>query len=219
MSVGLVSVELSKPSSDRPTRLEVTVAGYQGDAITARRGLQSDDPIVRGSALSALQRLAILNDKVLVLALRDPDWRVARRAAELAAYIATSDRAVDDALVELLCGTNATLIEVAAWSLGERHEEAVDSPLVESVVRSLANLATSHAEALVREAAVAALGSIGDDRGRVAVIAATNDKATVRRRAVLALAAFDGPDVDAALELAKRDRDWQVRQAAEDLSE
>jgi hypothetical protein len=34
---------------------------------------------------------------------------------------------------------------------------------------------------------------------------------------VLALAAFDGPEVDAALEAASTDRDWQVRQAAEDL--
>jgi len=39
----------------------------------------------------------------------------------------------------------------------------------------------------------------------------------VRRRAVLALAPFDGPEVDAALALAHDDRDWQVRQAAEDL--
>jgi hypothetical protein len=34
---------------------------------------------------------------------------------------------------------------------------------------------------------------------------------------VLALAPFDGPEVDAALERALTDRDWQVRQAAEDL--
>jgi hypothetical protein len=34
---------------------------------------------------------------------------------------------------------------------------------------------------------------------------------------VLALAPFEGPDVDAALARALEDRDWQVRQAAEDL--
>jgi hypothetical protein len=34
---------------------------------------------------------------------------------------------------------------------------------------------------------------------------------------VLALAPFEGPDVDAALSQAASDRDWQVRQAAEDL--
>jgi hypothetical protein len=40
----------------------------------------------------------------------------------------------------------------------------------------------------------------------------------VRRRAVLALAAFEGPEVDAALEAARSDRDWQTRQGAEDLT-
>jgi hypothetical protein len=39
----------------------------------------------------------------------------------------------------------------------------------------------------------------------------------VRRRAVLALSAFDGPEVEAALERLAADRDRQVRQAAEDL--
>jgi len=34
---------------------------------------------------------------------------------------------------------------------------------------------------------------------------------------VLALAPFDGPAVDAAIAKALTDRDWQVRQAAEDL--
>jgi HEAT repeat protein len=39
----------------------------------------------------------------------------------------------------------------------------------------------------------------------------------VRRRAVISLAPFDSPDVTAALRAALSDRDWQVRQAAEDL--
>ena len=34
----------------------------------------------------------------------------------------------------------------------------------------------------------------------------------------IALAPFDGPEVDAALARALEDRDWQGRQAAEDLS-
>ena len=74
------------------------------------------------------------------------------------------------------------------------------------------------AEAMVREAAVAALGAIGDDRGLPAILAGCVDKAAVRRRAVLALAPFDGPQVEAALAAALEDRDWQVRQAAEDLA-
>jgi HEAT repeat protein len=69
----------------------------------------------------------------------------------------------------------------------------------------------------VREAAVAALGAIGDTAGLPAILAATRDKPAVRRRAVIALAPFDGPEVEAALRTALGDRDWQVRQAAEDL--
>ena len=70
----------------------------------------------------------------------------------------------------------------------------------------------------MREAAVAALGSVGDKAGLPAVLAATTDKPAIRRRAVVALAAFEGPEVEAALRRAMDDRDWQVRQIAEDLS-
>jgi HEAT repeat protein len=53
--------------------------------------------------------------------------------------------------------------------------------------------------------------------GWPAILAGCSDKPAVRRRAVLALAPFDGPEVQAALERALSDRDWQVRQGAEDL--
>ena len=64
---------------------------------------------------------------------------------------------------------------------------------------------------------MAALGAIGDPAGLPAVLAALDDKPAVRRRAAVALAAFDGPSVDAALHRCLEDRDWQVRQVAEDL--
>jgi HEAT repeat protein len=114
--------------------------------------------------------------------------------------------------LELLDDPDPTVVEAAAWACGER------VPAEPAAVARLAELTTSHDDALVREAAVAALGAIGDPAGLAAVLAATRDRATVRRRAVLALAPFDGPEVDAALERARTDRDWQVRQAAEDLA-
>ena len=64
---------------------------------------------------------------------------------------------------------------------------------------------------------MAALGAIGDPAALPVILAASRDKPAVRRRAVLALAPFEGDDVDAALQAALADRDWQVRQAAEDL--
>jgi len=84
-------------------------------------------------------------------------------------------------------------------------------------VEALGRVATSHADPLCREAAVAALGAIGHGSGLATVLAALNDKPAVRRRAVVALAAFEGDEVEAALRRALEDRDWQVRQVAEDL--
>jgi HEAT repeat protein len=75
----------------------------------------------------------------------------------------------------------------------------------------------AHHDALAREAAVAALGALGDPTALPTILDACHDKPAVRRRAVLALAPFDGPEVDAAIDTALDDRDWQVRQAAEDL--
>ena len=54
-------------------------------------------------------------------------------------------------------------------------------------------------------------------RGWRPILAALNDKPAVRRRAVVALAAFSGPLVERALDDALSDKDWQVRQAAEAL--
>jgi HEAT repeat protein len=110
-----------------------------------------------------------------------------------------------------LADADPRIVEVAAWASGERE------PPEPGVVAVLAALVTGHPDALCREAAVAALGAIGDPLGLPAVLAACDDKATVRRRAVLALAPFDGPAVDAALARATGDRDLQVRHAAEDL--
>ena len=102
--------------------------------------------------------------------------------------------------------------ETAAWACGERDTGDLDT------VSRLAELATDHSNPLVREAAVAALGAIGHPAGLDAILAATTDKVAVRRRAVLALAPFDGPEVEAAIHRASQDRDWQTRDAAELLA-
>jgi HEAT repeat protein len=90
-------------------------------------------------------------------------------------------------------------------------------PNLEEIVQALSETVYHHPDALVREAAVAALGCIGAPEAKDAILHAIGDKATVRRRAVIALAAFEGDDVEMALAEATGDRDWQVRQAAEDL--
>jgi HEAT repeat protein len=139
-------------------------------------------------------------------ALADPDPTVRRRAGAAAIALPEVD------LVPLLTDPDSSVVEAVAWALGER------GPAGAPAVEALVTVATGHDDPLCREAAVAALGAIGDPRGLVAVLAAARgDRPPVRRRAVIALAAFDGPEVDAALRAALSDRDWQVRQAAEDL--
>jgi HEAT repeat protein len=154
-----------------------------------------------------------LNGPDLDAALADPDAAVQRRAAQVSAR--RPEIPLAGRLVELLAG-DPMVAEMAAWALGERETSAVAAP--GSVLDALIRMAGDHPDPLCREAAVAALGAIGDQRGLPAILAATGDRPAVRRRAVLALAPYDGPEVDAALERARHDRDWQVRQAAEDLT-
>ncbi|MBK9179510.1 MAG: HEAT repeat domain-containing protein [Acidimicrobiales bacterium] len=180
-------------------------AGHRGPPADAEALLDDPDPGVRATALAALARLGALREAHLAAALADPHPAVRRRAAR----VATTHRG--GSLVALLDDPDPTVVEAAAWACGERR------PVEPGTVPRLGALATGHDDALVREAAVAALGAIGDPDGLPAVLAATRDRATVRRRAVIALAPFEGPEVDAALERARADRDWQVRQAAEDL--
>jgi len=184
----------------------VAVAGHVGDLETAEAALADVDPLVRATALGALERLGALGAAVLEPALGDASAVVRRRAAELAA------RHPDVSLLGVLDDPDASVVEAAVFACGEQQS---DGPMV---VGRLCALAGGHGDPLVREAAVAALGAIGDPAGLSAILGATHDKPAVRRRAVLALAPFEGPDVDAALARALTDRDWQVRQAAEDLT-
>ena len=183
------------------------VAGHLGDASAARALTGASHPEVRAAALGALARLDDpARGPALVTGLADEAPVVRRRAAELAATVASVPVV---ALLEALSDPDPLVAEAACFALGERQDP--------EAVAALAATAGEHRDPLVREAAVAALGAIGDERGLPAVLAATTDKPAVRRRAVLALAPFEGPDVDQALQRALGDRDWQVRQAAEDL--
>jgi HEAT repeat protein len=192
-------------------RRRVTMAGHGGDAALARRGLADPDPGVRAAALGALARLGALTAPDVQDALAGGEPAVRRRAVEVALTArgtgirSSLPRAVADAL-----GDPDPLVVVnAAWFLAERRARAA--------VAALATTATNHDDARCREAAVAALGAIGDPLGLPAVLQALHDTPTVRRRATVALAGFDDPRVTPALRAAIEDRDWQVRQAAGEL--
>ncbi len=181
------------------------------EAQLSRAVTDDPDPRARAAALAAAVRRAPPRTAAdaWTSAARDRDAAVRRRAAELTPRLRRPPDDLSPALAALLGDTDVTVVEAAAWATGEL--AAVDALLVEA----LEAVAAGHREALAREAAVAALGARA--AGLDTVLAACEDVATVRRRAVLALAPFDGPAVDAALARAATDRDWQVRQAAEDL--
>ncbi len=195
----------SESSEHAERRRLVVLAGHTGDLDTIREGLEHDAATVRDVALGALARMELLDESVLHRFKLDTDARVRNRVAELAANFPGFD------LLPLLNDDDPMVAEMAAWSCGE-HEKVSDA-----IMERLIVMTTGHFEPLVREAAVAALGAIGDDRGLPAILSACGDKPAIRRRAILALAPFNGPAVDAALDQAMQDRDWQVRQAAEDL--
>jgi HEAT repeat protein len=175
-------------------------------------GLVDDDTRVRAAALGALVRAAP-DDAVepWQRARTDSTAAVRRRVAELAPPL--GNRVAVESLFELLADPDVTVVEAAAWAIGEAGGRAV----VAGAVPALTTTARDHRDPLAREAAIAALGALGDREALPAILAACHDKPAVRRRAVLALAPFDGPEVNAAITAALDDRDWQVRQAAEDL--
>ena len=201
-----------KPATEPPVRSvterrrNVALAGHTGDRVTARAAVDDDAPSVRVSALGALDRLGELSDDDLRAALVDDAPEVRRRACELTPGFP----AVDVSMA--LADDDPVVVEMAAWASGERgdHESVGE-------LSKLASAGSGHEDPLCREAAVAALGAIGDPQGLAAILDALTDKPAIRRRAAVALAAFEGPSVDAALQRCLGDRDWQVRQVAEDL--
>lgn len=196
---------MSDKASTADRRRQIALAGHTGDMDTARSGLNDHDGIIRASALRSLQRGAAITVDDLALGLADPDPVVRVTAAELCG--ATSE----PELLPSLDDPDDRVVEMTTWALGERN------PPAPGVLEALGRVAQSHTDPLCREAAIAALGALGDEASREIVLAALTDKPAIRRRAVVALAAFDGDDIDAALEAARHDKDRQVRDAVEEL--
>ena len=196
-------------ASDSPEiaelRRAIVIAGHTGDSQLIQQSLTHEHGSIREAALGALARIDELTNEVLQTFIGDTDSQVRIRVAQLAATLNTFD------LVPLLDDKDSQVVEMAAWACGEHENARVE------IMKELIQLVLHHDDALVREAAVAALGAIGDESGLPAILSACQDKPAIRRRAVLALAPFDSPEVEKALKTALEDRDWQVRQAAEDL--
>jgi len=195
--------EISSAGQVNDRRVAILLAGVNGETVTARSGLGDEAASVRSAALSALLRCDALTTDDVEAALADPSPLVRRRVCELATTSPTGhfERLLEDEVPEV--------VEAAAFACGEQE--------IASAVGALARVATTHTDPLCRESAVAALGVLGSNDGLAAVLQATTDVAAVRRRAVIALSNYESEEVNQALQVALSDRDWQVRQAAEDV--
>src|SRR4051794_4115945 len=143
-------------------RREAALAGHRGDAAAARRYLTDAAGRVRATALGALARLEALTAEEVRAALDDRAPVVRRRAAELAVPFSDVD------LVPILADADPSVVEAACWALGEGGSDVGDD-----VISALSETVRAHSDALCREAAVAALGAIGDERGLPAILEAT----------------------------------------------
>lgn len=211
-------------ADERRARLRRAVlAGHGGDEATARALVHDPHPEVRAGALGALHRIGVLGAAELITALDDAHPTVRLRACSLAGRVLSAPGAGgpgadgDGSLVDAVAArassdVDAGVVEMAAWALGEAGPACPPA-----AVRTLEGLAGGHRDPLCREAAVAALGAVGDPRSLDAVLGALDDRPAVRRRAAVALAGFDDPRAESGLRRCLEDRDWQVREAAEDL--
>jgi HEAT repeat protein len=165
--------------------------------------LNDPDPRRRTLALRAVAPYGLL-DETCRDALGDPEPTVRREVLTLLAR-GDSRSTLIDTVGERLHDEDPLVVDAACFVVGEWMVTSF-SPQLEAVARE-------HDDARCRETAVAALGVLGE--GLATVLAALEDKPPVRRRAVIALANFEGPQVEAALDRATEDRDWQVRQSVE----
>ncbi len=186
-------------------RRKAILSRHSGDYKLAISLLDDGDAKVRGAALSSLEKLGKLSRKILEESFCDASPEVRKRAIELLV------KRPEEIPLNAFDDEDSLVVETACWAAGEKENQTHE------LINQLCFIADSHTDQLCREAAVAALGSIGSPLGLETVLEALKDKPAIRRRAVIALAAFDDPKVDEALKKSLNDRDWQVRQIAEDL--
>ena len=198
------SLEFTRSGIER--RQQLVQLAREGDLSLAREFFSDGDPRVRASSIAVLSENDALDESLIALGLSDCHPLVRMSMARAAAQNSSIS------VVTLLSDEDPAVVEIACWAAGEQTERN------DSIIEALSGIALEHEDALCRESAVAALGALGDVRGLESILEATQDIATVRRRAVIALAPFEGQAVTDALQLALSDRDWQVRQAAEDLT-
>ena len=178
-------------------------------AAAPDRFLDDPDPAVRRLAVSGLAgRIEEPAARAAVRArLRIDDAAAVR--AEAAEVLAGAGMDVLGDLLQAAGDPDPGVREAAITGIGE-----VGSPGGVATIEAIAR--DPGEDRLVVEAAVAALGAIGDpDSLPLLLRLAGSGPPQIRRRAIVALTAFDGPQVEAAFAAAREDRNPLVRDVAE----
>ncbi len=204
----------SKEVAER--RRQAILARYENSELEESEitGFLNDTAaVVREAALATVVKLNLDAGKHIVNAFNDDDHGVRKRAIELVIDLSDNQDYISKILV-LLDDSSTFVVETVCWVIGEIGNNYEN---VAEVVSKVSQIALNHDDSLCREAAVACLGSLGHIDGLATLLRVLDDKPNVRRRATLALAPFEGPEVEGALKRKLKDRDLQTRQAAEDL--
>lgn len=183
----------------------MTQADLEGLVDRPADFLTDADPIVRRLAVSACAPDVSEHFEAIAALTGDADAAVRAEAVEVIAMAGIRALPVLDAVRG---DPDERVVEALATAYGEIEDARSVEWLIEA--------ATASGSRQVREAAVAALGAIGDPQALPCLLdLVASGPPQVRRRAVVALTAFDGDEVEAALYAARDDRNPMVREAAE----
>lgn len=168
--------------------------------------LDDDDPAVRRLAVSLCEpETTALTDRLGGMLGGDPEPSVRAQAAEV---LGSSGVTALPFLEEARTDDDRRVVEAVANAYGEIGDSSAVDWLIEQARES--------GEVTIGEAAVASLGSIGDERATPVLLdLARTGRPQVRRRAVVALTAFDGDEVEEVIRGARDDRNPMVREVAE----
>jgi len=170
--------------------------------------LEHENADVRRLAISVCVASGLSDASIAAVSRRlavDEDGAARAMAAE--ALGGAGDAAISD-LNRARADDDPRVVESVATAYGELRAGAAVPWLIE--------VATGDGDRSGREAAVAALGAIGDEAAVPALLGlVAKAPPQVRRRAVVALTVFDDPAVEPAIRAAARDRNPSVREAAE----
>ncbi len=199
---------VSPLDDDELTAVSICVEAFHtGDCTKARNYVNHKNPRVRAFAIDALAQCGEITAEDIKREIDSGELEsslASIRAGKTVGY--TFDEYVSRGDLHPL------IREAIIFEIGEAKQDRH--------IETLHLLATADDDPLIREAAVVAIGNIGDPSSLPVILAATKDKTNIRRRAAVALSQYEEDEaLDRLRKLAVDDRDWQTRQIAQTIIE